>query len=263
METMGAMQAGTGRTARHDARPLDLIRQAAGGPRAMIEKIGRLGRILAAYADGAELDARLRKLRDKGILDVIPTRIQLVVGAADMLRFWITPAAADYYAKMGLNFTFHQVLRWLDEPASLADPVGFFSTRDGIIGHLMQVVHANPVYDLQLLQMFDDGLDALEREIEAMLAGTHPRAASIGAIVEEPDYHARLLAFVRAFRRDPASPPLLRSNIEEGGFAPLERTFGTLPAAMRYFARLPRDPLGAAMHLVTVKAFPEALGEAA
>jgi hypothetical protein len=182
----------------------------------------------------------------------------MVVGSVDMLRFWISPASAQYYRQIGIDYGFHQLLRFLDEPASLADPVGFFSTREGIIGHLMQVVHANPVYDLQLLRMFDDGLDGLEAELEAMLAGTHPRAGSIGAIVEEPDYHARLLAFVRAWRRDPSVPPMLRSNIEAGGFGPIERTFGNLPGAMRYFRSLPGDAVGAARHLLTVRAFPGA-----
>ena len=49
---------------------------------------------------------------------------------------------------------------------------------------------------------------------------------------------------------------MLRSNIEAGGFGPIERTFGTLPAAMRYFAGLPDDVFGAARHLLTVKTFP-------
>ncbi len=246
-------------TPRRTAPPLALLRQAAGSPSAALGKLGRLAALLSAYADGAELDARLLRLHRKGLVETIPTRIQLAVGSADMLRFWISPASAQYYQEIGIGYGFHQILRFLDEPASLADPVGLFSTRDGIIGHLMQVVHANPVYDLELIQMFDDGLDALEAQIEAMLAGTHPRGAAIGAIVEEPDYHARLLAFVRAWRRDPNVPPMLRSNIEPGGFGPLARTFGTLRGAMRYFARLPDDPLGAAVHLATVKALPPAL----
>ena len=33
-----------------------------------------------------------------------------------------------------------------------------------------------------------------------MVAGTHPRARTIGAIVEDPGYHARLLDYVRRFR---------------------------------------------------------------
>jgi hypothetical protein len=244
-------------TARLEARPLALIRQALGGPALLPGKAARLGRVLAAYASGVELDARLERLRRIGLIESIPTRIQLAVGAADMLRFWISPASADYYEQKGISYGFHQVLRFLDEPASLTDPVGFFSTRDGIIGHLMQVVHANPVYDLQLLQMFEDGLDELTAQLRQMLDGTHPRAASIRAIVEEPDYHERLLAFIIAFRRDPTIPPLLRSNVAASDeFSVLERTFGSLTGAMRYFTRLPTSPREAAMHLYTVKEFP-------
>jgi hypothetical protein len=239
-----------------------LAREALGGPRAALAKAARFAGALASYLDGELLQERLATLRARGLVDEIPTKPQLVAGAYDMLRFWIAPASAEYYAERGIDFGFHQVLRFLDEPASLIDPVGFFSTEAGIVGHLMQVVHANPVYDLELLQMFDGGLDTLERELAAMLAGTHPRAVSIGAIVEEPGYHAALLAFVRAFRVDPGTPPLLRSNV--GGsdaWSDLERTFGRLRTAMRYFRRLPPDALGALRHMATVRAFPIALAE--
>ena len=118
-----------------------------------------------------------------------------------MLRFVIEPGARDYYAQQGISFGFHQLLRVLDDPVSMIDPTGFLSERDTIVGHVMQVVHLNPIYDLQLLQMFADGLDELERQVEAMVAGTHPRQRTIGAIVEDPDYHARLLDYVRALPR--------------------------------------------------------------
>jgi hypothetical protein len=250
------------RTQRFTASPLELALEAVGGPREAAAKAARFGRALAGYARGALLDERLRVLHERGLIDEIPTRAQLVVGAYDMLRFWIAPASAEYYAERGIHFGFHQLLRFLDEPASLLDPVGFFSTRDGIIGHLMQVVHANPVYDLQLLQMFDDGLDELEAQIESMLDGTHPRAASIGAIVEEPEYHANLLAFVRGFRRDPLTPPLLRSNVgAHAEWSDLERTFGALTTAMRYMRRLPSAPVGALRHAISVKSFPVELAE--
>jgi hypothetical protein len=244
---------------RISASPFVLLRQAAGPPRAFAGKVRRLAAVLAGYADGRVLEQRLARLREAGFIDDVPSRLQIVVGSIDMLRFWISPAAADYYRQKGLDFTFHQILRILEEPASMADPVGFFSSRDGIIGHLMQVVHANPVYDLQLLGMFPDGLDELERQLGQMRDGTHPRAASIRAIVEEGDYHARLHDFVRKWRKDPQSPPLLRSNVAEGAFSEIEKTFGTLPAAMRYFRRLPRTPLGAARHLLGVTTFPRHL----
>ncbi len=250
------------KTARMTLSPLELMRQAAGTPEELRQKLGRLVAMLSTYARGELVERKLETLRRRGHIDQIPSRVQLAVGAVDMLRFWISPAAADYYEQRGINYAFHQVLRFLDEPASLADPVGFFSTRDGIIGHLLQVVHANPVYDLQLLDAFDDGLDQLVAQTEAMIAGTHPRSASIGAVVEEPDYHPRLLAFVRAWRLDPTTPPMLRSNVaQDPRFAMLERTFGTLTGAMRYFCRLPSSPAEGALHLLRVRRFPEHLGE--
>src|SRR5688572_29319224 len=105
----------------------------------MARKMARFARVLAAYADVGELDARLSRLERAGLIDRAPSRIQLVVGSIDMLRFWISPASAEYYRALGIDYVFHQVLRFLDEPASLADPVGFFSTKDNVIGHLMQV----------------------------------------------------------------------------------------------------------------------------
>jgi hypothetical protein len=251
--------AGTDRLAES---PLRLLRRAAGSPREMALKIGRLAIALRGYTSRTEIGDRLERLRELGYIETVPNRVQLVVGAADMLRFFITPAAADYYEAKGIDFTFHQVLRILDEPASMIDPTGFLSSRDNIIGHVMQVVHANPVYDFQLLESHAGGLDELERQVQEMIAGTHPRAKSIGAIVEDPDYHARLLRFVREYRadRERAEPPL-RDNVAGGRFREMERTFGTLPAAMRYFAKLPRTPLAAARHLLTVHAFPIELAE--
>lgn len=250
------------KTSRHTASPWLLMKQAAGSPQAMADKLGRLARTIRGYRDRQELRRRLNRLLEAGIIDEAPTNVQLFVGAADMMRFWISPAAAEYYASQGIGYTFHQVLRFLDEPASVADPVGFFSSRDGIIGHLMQVVHANPHYDLELLEMFEDGLDELERQVEMMLAGTHPRHASIQAVVEEKDYHQRLLDYTRAFKKNPETLAPIRDNVANNPhWRDIERTFGSLRTSMRYFCRLPRDPGEAAAHLLTVKTFPAAWAE--
>lgn len=248
-------------SARHDASALTLLRQAAGTPREQWAKVRRLASAIAAYADGPALDARMRRLEQLGYLENAPTRVQLVVGSIDMLRFWISPAAADYYASQGIHYGFHQVLRVLDDPASMVDPTGFLSTADTIIGHLMQVVHANPAYDLQLLESHEGGLEELERQVRAMLDGTHPRAASIGAIVEEDDYHERLLGYVTRYRDSADVEAPLRDNIAESPkWRAIERTFGTLPNAMRYFANMPGTPLGAAWHVLRVREFPAHLG---
>lgn len=241
-------------TARRSASPWVLVGRSAGPAAVWPGKLRRLGRILASYADARELDDRLARLQRTGVIERIPTRIQLAIGSWDMLRFWISPAAADYYAQLGISYAFHQVLRFLDEPSSLADPIGLFSTRDGIVGHLMQVVHTNPVYDLQLLCMFEDGLDQLEAQLASMVARTHPRTGSIGAIVEEPDYHAALLAFVRRWRRDPSIPAMLRGNVAASAtFSELDRVFGTMTGAFRYFTTMPTTLPGALHHARTVE----------
>jgi hypothetical protein len=176
-----------------------------------------------------------------------------------MLRFVIEPASRDYYRSKGISFGFHQLLRVLDDPVSMIDPTGFLSDRDTIVGHVMQVVHLNPVYDLQLIQMFPDGLADFEAQVQAMVDGTHPRAATIAAIVEDAGYHRRLLDYVRRFRADRDAPPpvrqeqTLRADLH---FAAAERTFATLPGFIRYCLTLPRDAGTLVRRLRTTSRFP-------
>ncbi len=251
METMHTMNA---RPARLAASPLTLLAGAAQSPVHWPGKARRLLALVGRYARG-EHRPGLERLAALGVIDTVPSDPQLFAGAIDMLRFWISPASADYYRSIGIDYTFHQLLRFLDEPASLGDPIGLFSTRDSIIGHLMQVVHANPRYDLELLLMHPGGIEELESQVTSMIRGDHPRAASIAAMVEEPDYHARLLEYVRAFRADPTSPAPLRANIA-GKFDVIEQTFGSIRPAMRYFSRLPDTWPAALRHVATTREFP-------
>lgn len=246
-------------TARLTASSFSLLRRAVGGPREIGGKLARLGRTLRLWADGREIDRRLRQLEARGFIRRRPTRAQLLFGGLDMLRFVIEPAARDYYRQRGISFGFHQLLRILDDPVSMIDPTGFLSDRDTIAGHVMQVVHLNPVYDLQLLQMFEDGLEDFERQVAAMVDGTHPRARTIGAIIEDPGYHARLLEYVRRYRSDPSTPPMVREEQTlrtDPHFAAAERTFATLPGYVEYCLKLPEEVTTLARRLRTVKRFP-------
>lgn len=236
-----------------------LIRTAIGGPREVAGKLRRVLRTLRLYGDHAEVDRRLRRLEERGYIDRRPTRAQLLFGGIDMLRFVIEPAARDYYASKGISFGFHQLLRVLDDPISMVDPTGFLSERDTIIGHLMQVTHLNPVYDLQVLDMFPDGLVELEGQVAAMVDGSHPRARTIGAVVEDPEYHARLLAYVRAYRADPAAPSPVREQAAiraDPHFAAAERTFATLPGYVGYCHRLPAGVGTLLLRVIRVRRFP-------
>lgn len=236
-----------------------LLRTALGGPAEITGKLRRLGRTVQLWLHPAEIGERLANLEARGYIDRRPTRLQLLFGSLDMLRFVIEPASRDYYAQRGIDFNLHQILRILDDPCSLLDPTGFLSDRDTIMGHVMQVVHLNPIYDLQLLQMFPDGLEEFECQVEQMVEGTHPRARTIGAIVEEPGYHARLLEYVRRYRRDPRTAPIVRQEQtlrSDPAFAAAERTFATLPGFIGYCNALPTDPLALLRRLRRLKEFP-------
>jgi len=241
-----------------------LIATAIGGPTQIRGKLARLARTAMYYLSPGEIPARLEALQARGYVDEKPTRAQILFGGLDMLRWVIEPAARDYYQGKGISFGLHTVLRVLDDPCSMIDPTGFLSARDTIIGHLMQVTHLNPIYDLQLLEVFPDGLEELERQVEAVIDGTHPRARTIGATVEDPGYHARLLDYTRAFRADPHAPPPVRQEQtlrSDPVFAAAERTFATLPGFLRYCTKLPRSPLALARRLRTVDTFPVELAE--
>jgi len=255
---------GNAKVLRQTASPWRLVRTAIGDARAIRGKLTRLGRTLRVYVDGNEIDRRLRCLEAKGYIEKRPGRAQIFFGGLDMLRFVIEPAARDYYRQKGISFGFHQLLRVLDDPISMVDPTGFLSDRDTIVGHVMQVVHLNPVYDLQLIQMFPDGLEDFERQVQAMVDGTHPRHGTIGAIIEDPDYHARLLDYVRRFRADPLTPPPVREEQTlraDPHFAAAERTFATLPGFIRYCHRLPTQPVQLLRRLRSTTRFPIELAD--
>jgi hypothetical protein len=123
----------------------------------------------------------------------------------------------------------------------------------------MQVVHLNPVYNLQLIQMFPDGLEDFERQVQAMVDGTHPRHRTIGAIVEDPEYHARLLDYVRRFRADQSTPPPVREEQTlraDAHFAAAEQTFATLPGFIGYCHTLPTGARALARRLRRLDRFP-------
>lgn len=237
----------TAPVARLSQHPLQLIVRAIGPPAVVINKIWRLAVTLFNTFYIPAQRKRLQRLQQIGFIEAIPSQKQLWFGAMDMLRYFISPGADSYYKTKGINFTFHQVLRLLNDPSGIADPIGIRVPRDTIICHLLEVVHANPVYDLQLLDQFADGLDEMEKQAGQMIDGTHARYQSITAITEDSTYHQRLLEYVKRYRQNPAAKQMVRASGQARSdkyFLLAECMFGTLPSAFRYFNRLP-DSWGA------------------
>ncbi len=229
-------------TDRLKQHPLQLIFRAIGSPSIIINKTGRFITTLFNTFYLPAQQKRLQRLKKIGFIEQIPSQKQLWFGAYDMLRYFISPGAASYYKTKNINFTFHQILRFLNDPSGISDPIGIRVPRDTIICHLLEVVHANPVYDLQLLDQFEDGLEEMEKQTTQMLDKTHPRYHSITAITEDIDYHTRLLDYVRKYRKDPAERQMIRASgtaREDMHFLLAECMFGTLPSAFRYFNKLP------------------------
>lgn len=231
-------------TDRLKQNPIQLIFRAIGNPSVIINKIGRLATTVFNTFYLPNQNKRLKRLLDIGFLEKIPSQKQLWFGAYDALRFFISPGAASYYKTKKINFTFHQILRFLNDPSGIADPIGIRVPRDTIICHLLEVVHANPVYDLQLLDQFEDGLAEMEKQTAQVLSKTHVRYNSIMAITEDKNYHQRLLDYVKIYRANPAAKQMVRaSGLARNNpyFLLAECTFGTLPSSFRYFNRLPNN----------------------
>lgn len=253
-------------TARMTSSPLRLLVAAVGGRRAVAGKLRRVAQTARIWLDAGEVDRRLHSLAERGLLDASrppPSRLQLYFGGLDQLRWVIVPGARDYYAQRGISFALHQVLRWLDDPVSVIDPSGLFSLRETITGHVLQVVHLDPVYDLELLQMWPTGLADFEAEIAAMIAGAHPRAATIGAVIEDATYHERLLAYVRAYRADPTTAPLRREVASAGQdpqFVAAAATFAALPGYLDWCQGLPTSLPGLLLRFARVRRFPLTAG---
>jgi hypothetical protein len=243
-------------TDRLKQNPLKLMLRAIGPPPVILNKTARLFETLFNTFYLPAQRKRLQRLKEIGFIEQVPSQKQLWFGAFDMLRYFITPGADSYYKSKNINFTFHQILRLLNDPSGISDPIGIRVPRDTIICHLLEVVHANPVYDLQLLDQFEDGLEEMEKQTGQMLNRTHPRYNSILAITEDRTYHQRLLDYVKRYRNNPAERQMVRASgmaRNNPSFLMAECMFGTLPSAFRYFNRLPDSFSELWKHLRTEK----------
>ncbi|MBZ0252274.1 MAG: hypothetical protein K8I02_02950, partial [Candidatus Methylomirabilis sp.] len=184
-------------------KALQDARTALGDGRRRREKLRDAARTARGLLDAREQRRRLEQLRAEGLIEELPGRWQVAVASWRMFFDFIIPGSRRYYKQTGKNFLWQQVLRILDEPCAMMDPVGLGAPEDAIISHLVQVGHHAAAYDVELLRMFPNGVEHLRDEVRLLVEGRHPRQAAIDAICEVADYHERLLEALDRYLEDP------------------------------------------------------------
>ncbi len=182
---------------------LSTLKHTLGDRRAIRAKLSNAWRTTATVLDRRERDARIARLIDAGSVERRPTEWQLLLGAWHMMFGYILPSNKEFYEHYEVGHWWHQLIRVLDDPSIMLDPIGLGISQEVLITHLIQVVHSSAGYDVVLLQMFDGGLASLREQLVAVQQGTHPRQATIESLVENPDYPAQLLAALDRFEADP------------------------------------------------------------
>jgi hypothetical protein len=180
-----------------------LLLDIVGGWRQTRDRIAQLISFFATLFIPRRLRRRLERLRGLGHIDVLPTTAQLLVAARDQMVLGAAVETKIFYQSQGIPWVFHNLRRFLSNPATMIDPTGLFSHRDAVIHHVLQTFHRHPVYDLVLLRAFPDGVDEMVLQTEQILAGTHPHQRALTSLIEDGDYYPRLLRDVKGFRDDP------------------------------------------------------------
>lgn len=217
-----------------------LLADVVGGLRANFDKLVQLVGLLAAYARPSVLRRRLERLRALGHIDVVPTWAQAVLAGRDQMMLSASEETKLFYASQGIPWIFHNARRFLAGPATMLDPIGLFSPRETIVEHVLQTFHRHPIYDLVLLRAHEGGVEAMERGITALNAGTHPHGRALRSLIEDGAYHARLPAEITAFEADPLAParPVPAGLVADAHMMLTMDQFKDLRGFARYASRL-------------------------
>jgi hypothetical protein len=182
---------------------LRLLADVIGGFRQNGDKIAQLAGLVLAFFWPRRVRARLERLRELGHIDTVPGLAQLLAAGRDQMIVSASTETKLFYASQGIPWIFHNVRRFISGPATVLDPVGLFAPRDSIVHHVLQTFHRHPVYDLVLLRAHEGGIEAMEKQAAAIMAGTHPHQRALTSLIEDGSYHARLVDEIAAFRADP------------------------------------------------------------
>ena len=226
---------------------LSLVADVLGGWRQNLDKVLQTVSLLLALFRPALVRRRLERLRELGHLDEIPTLSQLWLAARDQMIISATEETRLFYRSQGIPWVFHNLRRFLSGPATMLDPIGLFSPRDTIVHHVLQTFHRHPLYDLCLLRAHQGGVEALERQVEELLAGKHPHGRAFLSLIEDGSYHRRLPADLAAFKADPLVParPIPPGLVDDPYMMLAMDQFKDLRGYTGYASRLRTSFLGA------------------
>lgn len=183
-----------------------LWRACVGGWAQNADKLRQVGHLLAAYLRPRVVQERLERLQALGHCDAVPTNAQLLVASRHQLSFSLGAETRLFYEAQGIPWSIHNLKRFVAYPTTMMDPVGLFGSRDSIIHHVLQTFHRHATYDLVLLRAHEGGLEAMQQQLDALAAGTHPHQAALDSLVEDGSYHDRLRRDVAEFMDDPYVP---------------------------------------------------------
>ena len=177
------------------------------GTRQNIDKLVEVGRMMQAILRPSIVHKRLKRLVDLGHCEHTPTMSQLLVASRDQLSFSLGADTKEFYKAQGVPWAYHNIRRFLAYPTTMMDPVGFFSSRDTVIQHVLQTFHRHATYDLVLLRGHAGGLEAMQEQLEQLARGDHLHQRSLDSLVEDGSYHDRLRRDVAEFIREPLIKP--------------------------------------------------------
>ena len=219
---------------------LALLADVLGGVRQNLDKLRQLASLVTAFFRPRLVRRRLERLRALGHVDAVPTIGQLLVAGRDQMMVGAAEETKLFYRAQRIPWVFHNARRFLSGPATMLDPVGFFSPREAIVEHVLQTFHRHPVYDLVLLRAHDGGVEALEREARQVVNGTHPHQRALASLIEDGRYHARLPADIAKFEEATRAParPIPAGLVDDPELMLAMDQFKDVAGFVRYASRL-------------------------
>jgi hypothetical protein len=217
----------------------------------------RLGQSVLGLLRIPLLFQRLKRLKNRGVINGVPNVFQLALGSWIMTKYWNIALAYAYHEKP------KHVLwkRFLTDPTTMLRPLGMLASKRSVITHLFTVDHGNPKYDFDLLFGSEKGgmyntpretiIEEFMAELDLLVRRVHPRQVEYeSTTAKNPHYFEQLQQYSNRYFENPKTEPILRDTVLDiPHFYKLNRIFGDLPGAMDYFLSLPKDPISAYTYL--------------